>query len=134
MEAALANFLGFLRATRSGLMSRRFGAQGLGKGNCFFEPRDGTTFEVTSLDTTNACERTDTASRGLTAGNFPSDRCSRVALVHVRPYMTMYVYMTMSITGKRSPYAELQAASRKAALPGTRERRPSPPGSFPSHC
>lgn len=27
-----------------------------------------------------------------------------------------------------------QAASRKAALPGTREKRPSPPGSFPSPC
>lgn len=85
--------------------------------------------------TTEACERIDNASRGLIAelGIFPMLAARGwLALVHVRPYMTMYVQGHVDIR-EESPFMQSckpQAASRKAAFPGTREKRPSPPESF----
>lgn len=52
-----------------------------------------------------------------------------LALVHVRPYMTMYVQGHVDI-GKKVPLCKAASRKPQVAFPGTREKRPSPPGSF----
>lgn len=46
-----------------------------------------------------------------------------------RPYMTMYVQGHVDI-GKKVPLCKAASRKPQAALSGTREKRPSPPGSF----